>query len=172
MNIKKMSISIIIIMILINITFLPKTLAISDIIEDGDNFLNSADSEEEVVNETKIQEVSSKIYNILLACGIGVAVIVGAGLGIAFILSSAEGKAKISETLVPYIIGCFVVFGAFSIWKIVINIGNGIQENPSTTYTISDDGKHLYCDSCGDELSNIEQHRGKCSNCGAEIEGI
>lgn len=129
MNIKKMIISIIVIMILINITFLPKTLAISDIIEEGDDFLNSGGSEEEVVNKTKIKEVSSKIYNILLACGIGVAVIVGAVLGITFILSSAEGKAKVSETLVPYIIGCFVVFGAFAIWKVVINIGNNIENN-------------------------------------------
>ena len=131
MNIKKMIISIIIIMILINIIFLPKTLAISDIIEEGDNFLNSGGSEEEVVNKTKIKEVSSKIYNVLLAIGIGAAVIVGAVLGITFILSSAEGKAKVSETLVPYIIGCFVVFGAFAIWKVVVNIGNNI-ENTAT----------------------------------------
>ena len=40
---------------------------------------------------------------------------------------SIEGKAKIKEALVPYIIGCIVVFGAFFIWKTLVNIGNDLE---------------------------------------------
>jgi hypothetical protein len=48
--------------------------------------------------------------------------LVGVILGIQFIVSATEGKAKIKEKLIPYCIGCIVVFGAFGIWKLVINI--------------------------------------------------
>lgn len=124
---KKIIISIIIILLLSSVVLVPKTFAIAETIDEGDGFLNAGKSEDEVIDTGKIKKVSSKIYNILLGCAIGVAVIVGAALGITFILSSAEGKAKVSETLVPYIIGCCVAFGAFAIWDVAIRIGNGIH---------------------------------------------
>lgn len=127
MNIKKITFLILVIL-LINIIFIPKTFAFSSIISAGDGFINSGETGEDVINQTQVNEVNSRIYNILLVCGIGVAVIVGAVLGITFILSSVEGKAKVSEALVPYIIGCVVVFGAFTIWKITISIGKNVVD--------------------------------------------
>ncbi len=136
MNVKKLSISIIIVMLLINIMFFPKIFAISEIIKAGDDFLDAGDNpEDNIIDTDNIKSTSSKIYNILLLSGIGVTVIVGAILGISFILSSAEGKAKISEALVPYIVGCFVVFGAFTIWKTAINVGNRIIATSEETPT-------------------------------------
>lgn len=44
-----------------------------------------------------------------------------------FITGSIEGKAKIKEALVPYIIGCIVVFGAFFIWRTLVNTGNSLE---------------------------------------------
>lgn len=173
MNIKRIFIYIVIILLLNSIIFIPKTFAISEVIEDGKNFLNSGDSQNKVIDDGNLKNVNSKIYNILLTCGIAAAVIVGAVLGITFIFSSAEGKAKISETLVPYIVGCFVVFGAFAIWKITINIGNNVEKNvssTSTTYT-KKDGKY-YCDNCGSELGVRGQHNAKCYSCGSDIKGI
>jgi len=45
-------------------------------------------------------------------------------IGIQFIIGSVDEKAKIKETLVPYVIGVFIIFSAFGIWKIVMSIGN------------------------------------------------
>ena len=53
----------------------------------------------------------------------------GAVLGFQFILGSVEGKAKVSEALMPYIVGCIIVFGAFTIWKIAISIGNRVEDS-------------------------------------------
>lgn len=139
MNTKKISISIITILLLINIILVPKTFAMSEIIEQGKGFLEKGEGGDEVINATTLGEINSEIYNVLLVCGIGVAVIVGAILGITFILSSAEGKAKISETLVPYIVGCFVVFGAFTIWKIVVNIGNSVESSVEVIETTTEE---------------------------------
>ena len=51
-------------------------------------------------------------------------ILIGAILGIKFMIGSVEEKAEIKAALVPFIIGCVVVFGAFGIWKIVVTIGN------------------------------------------------
>ena len=43
-------------------------------------------------------------------------------LGIQFMVGSVDQKAKVKDSLIPYIVGCFVIFGAFGIWKIVLTI--------------------------------------------------
>lgn len=35
---------------------------------------------------------------------------------------SVEQKAKVKDSLVPYVAGCIVIFGAFGIWKMVLII--------------------------------------------------
>ena len=64
----------------------------------------------------------SKIYNILFAIGMVIAVVWGITLGIKFLYASAEGQAEIKKQLLPYITGVFIIFGAFGIWKIVLEI--------------------------------------------------
>ena len=76
------------------------------------------------IDTTALKAGSDEIYNLFLAVGTVIAVIVGLILGIQFITSAADEKAKIKETLVAYIIGCVVVFGAFIIWKAFVVIGN------------------------------------------------
>lgn len=53
--------------------------------------------------------------------------VVGIIIGIQFMVASAEDKAKVKETLVPYIVGCIVIFGAFTIWSIAVNLGQGTK---------------------------------------------
>ncbi len=118
----------IIFLILINVMFLNKSFAVTDILESGKDFLQDGEPIGSVINETQLQETSSDLYKILLSIAICVSVIIGAILGFQFILGSAEGKAKVSEALIPYIIGCVVVFGAFTIWKIAVDIGNHSED--------------------------------------------
>jgi hypothetical protein len=97
----------------------------SDIFEDGDDFIKkgaSAAQHDQSANDQDIKDIINEIYSILLPLGVVVTVIVGGVLGIKFMLSSAEDKAKVKESMVPYVIGCVVIYGAFGIWKMVINI--------------------------------------------------
>lgn len=73
-------------------------------------------------NESILKDASDFLYNLLLGIGIIVAVIVGVIIGIKFMMGSIEEKAEYKEMLLPYLISCAVVFGAFGIWKIVVNI--------------------------------------------------
>ena len=74
------------------------------------------------IDTTEVKNQSNKIYNLLLALGIVLAVLIGAVLGIKYMLGGIEEQAKIKETLIPYIVGCVVIFGAFGIWKLAVSI--------------------------------------------------
>lgn len=78
-------------------------------------------------SEGNLKGASDTLFNILLGLGMAAAVIIGVYLGVKFMMSSVEDKAKVKEALIPYIAGCIVVFGAFTIWKLVLllleNIG-------------------------------------------------
>lgn len=78
-------------------------------------------------NEGNLKGASDTLFNILLGLGMAAAVIIGVYLGVKFMLSSVEDKAKVKEALIPYVAGCVVVFGAFTIWKLALllleNIG-------------------------------------------------
>lgn len=110
-------------------TIIPlKVNAVSDMFKDADNFLAAGESPTKtVIDEKKLQSTSNTIYKWLMVIAICVSVIIGAILGVLFITGSIEGKAKIQEALVPYIIGCIVVFGAFFIWKTLVNTGNSLE---------------------------------------------
>lgn len=94
------------------------TTGLGGIISGADGFLNQGTDSVPL----KIKEMSDMIYNILLILGIVIAVIVGMVIGMKFMTGGAEEKAKVKEMLVPYIAGCIVIFGAFTIWKIVVTI--------------------------------------------------
>lgn len=129
---KKLKIVIIIMLVLIfsmNGLGINKVFAstIDETMASADDFLKagqSSDPKYTTIDETALKEGSSTIYNIFLAVGTVIAVIVGLILGIQFIISSADEKAKIKETLLVYFIGCVVLFGAFTIWKAFVEIGN------------------------------------------------
>jgi len=109
-----------------------------NIVSSGDGFLNegknSASSGSIILSEgevntvislpddDKIQSIINDIYNILFPLGVGVTVIIGGALGIKFMMASAEDKAKVKESLLPYVVGCIIIYGAFGIWKIAITI--------------------------------------------------
>ena len=95
----------------------------NDIITYGNNFINSGkDKANANIDPKNLQTLSSTVYNVLLITGIVAALIIGMILGIKFIIGSVEEQAEIKKALVPYIVGCVVVFGAFAIWKIVVNV--------------------------------------------------
>ena len=94
-------------------------------VDDAKKFLE-ADDGTASVDKGELQKASASIYNVLSSIGMIISVIVGIALGITFMMASADDKAKVKEALVPYIIGCIVIFGAFTIWKIVVNTFGGI----------------------------------------------
>lgn len=94
-------------------------------VDDADNFLESADKNV-IVDKSQLEEASNEIYNTLTSVGMIIAVIVGIILGITYMMTGAVDKAKVKESIMPYLLGCIIIFGAFGIWKLVINVMNGV----------------------------------------------
>ena len=97
--------------------------SLSDAIGGADDFIQSGvDDDSPVISEDNLQGMSDMLYNSLLVIATIIAVIVGLVIAIQFMTGSVGERAKIKETLIPYIAGCIVIFGAFGIWKLVVNI--------------------------------------------------
>ena len=124
MNIKKIIILLLIIMsFLINLFSMPSNAAsLDDTLTGADDFVNKGFSTD--MDKSQLHSASYYIYNALLGVGIVVDVIVGMILGIKYMTSDSEEKAAVKETLVTYLKACCVIFGAFTIWKIVVEILN------------------------------------------------
>ncbi len=102
---------------------IPKTYALGDIISSADNFIEDGKNEKNVgLDEGVIKDLSNTMYNILFVLGIVIVVIWGLVIAIKFITGSVEEKAEVKKTLIPYVAGCVVLFGAFTIWKVVVTI--------------------------------------------------
>ena len=99
--------------------------ALSNVVSGADSFIQNGQGGSKIDNDD-IHELSDSLYNILLIIGTVIAMIVGVVLGIQFITGSVEAKSKVKESLIPYVVGCIVIFGAFGIWKLAITILQGI----------------------------------------------
>ncbi len=104
----------------VNYTNVHAADTVDDVMSGAKVFLDKG--QDVVIKGEKLQMTSNFIYNLLLAIAIVVAVIVGMILGIQFMMAGIDEKAKLKETLIPYVVGCVVVFGAFGVWKLAVTI--------------------------------------------------
>ncbi len=99
---------------------------LTDIFSDAREFVNRGRDGQDDFDIENFKINIDTIYNILVTIGIALTVIIGGILGIKFMMASAEDKAKIKEAMIPYVIGCIVIYGAFFIWKIAIVVFSDI----------------------------------------------
>lgn len=92
---------------------------LSDVISGGDDFISSGNSGNKI-DESLLKQTSSQIYNILLTIGIVVDLVVGIIIGIRLMTSEAENKAEAKKSLMVFVVGSVIVFGAFGIWKVLV----------------------------------------------------
>ncbi len=99
----------------------PRTIL--DAIKDATQFLRGGKGQS---SGNFTQDALDGIFNALFIVGSLLTIIIGGILGIKFMVASAEEKAKIKESMIPYVLGCVVIFGAVGIWKLVVSILNGL----------------------------------------------
>lgn len=74
-----------------------------------------------------IKTVGQKIMGIVQTVGVVVAVVILMVLGIKYMMGSAEEKAEYKKTMMPYIIGAILIFGATTIANMVYNFATGLK---------------------------------------------
>lgn len=121
---KKLLINIMVIFIILFNLFIPNAYAgpLQDIMNRAEGFVNNGENGGNVINNDALKEGSNTLYNVLLVIGIAVAFIWGIVLGIQFITGSLGEKADVKKNLIVYIIGCIIIFGAFGIWRLLLQL--------------------------------------------------
>lgn len=99
------------------------SLSVDSIFGGAKDFISQGSGgQAEGINEGEIKTISNVVSGILLTIAIAVTFISIAVMGLNFAIQTVEEKAKIKEAMVPWVIGIFISFGAYGIWKIVMNI--------------------------------------------------
>lgn len=121
---KKLLINIMVIFIILFNLFIPNAYAglLQDIMKRAEGFVNNGENGGNVINNDALKEGSNTLYNVLLVIGIAVAFIWGIVLGIQFITGSLGEKADVKKNLIVYLVGCVIIFGAFGIWKLLLQL--------------------------------------------------
>ncbi len=71
--------------------------------------------------DDQIETIGSKIFTAISNVGIVASVVVVAILGVKYMLGSVDERAEYKKSMMPYLIGAFLVFGASIIGKAVYN---------------------------------------------------
>lgn len=121
---KKLLINIMVIFIILFNLFIPNAYAgpLQDIMNRAEGFVNNGENGGNVINNDALKEGSNTLYNVLLVIGIAVAFIWGIVLGIQFVTGSLGERADVKKNLIVYVIGCIIIFGAFGIWRLLLQL--------------------------------------------------
>ena len=97
----------------------------SDIESQANTFIIKGKGEAGNVDTTEITKQFTEIGQLLSYIGAGVMVAVTSYLGIQYIVSPPDKQGALKEKLIAVVASGIVIFGAYSIWKTVINIVEG-----------------------------------------------
>ena len=76
-----------------------------------------------------IMNVGGNIVSIVTTIGIIVAVVVLLVLGIKYMMGSASEKAEYKKTMIPYLVGALLIFGASAITRVVVSLGTSFNNS-------------------------------------------
>lgn len=98
-----------------------KALTIQEMENKASNFISAGSKNQNIKYENVTAEFSD-LGQILTMIGAGVMVAVTTYMGIKYLTAGPEAQAKLKVQLVGVVVSGMVIFGAYYIWKIVIEI--------------------------------------------------
>lgn len=82
--------------------------------------------EGDVRGQADIANIGGQLLGIFQTVGAVVAVVILLVLGIKYMMGSAEEKADYKKSMIPYVIGAIIIFGAPAIANMVYQLASGI----------------------------------------------
>ena len=77
--------------------------------------------------QDSVVNIGNQLIGIITTVGVVVAVVVLLVLGIKYMMGSAAEKAEYKKTMIPYLVGAVLIFGASAITKVVVDLGSSIN---------------------------------------------
>lgn len=74
-----------------------------------------------------VMNIGNQIIGIITTVGVVVAVVILLVLGIKYMMGSTSEKAEYKKTMIPYLVGAILIFGASAITKVVVGLASGID---------------------------------------------
>lgn len=99
----------------------------SSILEKAKNFIDKGQEGNKIPQST-VEKDLKPIAQILMGYGVLTLLCVGAILGLTYMFSGTDEKSKIKEKLIWYVVAAVIIFGAVSIFNIVISILNNLYD--------------------------------------------
>ena len=129
MKIKKsIIIKIFIIMIFLIVTTLDvQALTLNQISSEAGSIIDRGSNQINAGMVDNITETLMPIGKILTTIGVGVILCVGAIMGIKWITANPEEQAKLKQQLVGLAVSAIVIFGAYTIWSLSIDIASKLS---------------------------------------------
>lgn len=122
-NITRLKIIVIIVLTLIfSLPLYSNATTLDEIMTNADSFLTLDNDSVVTPSEDGIKKMSNTVSNVLLTIAVGVTLISGVIMAMQFAFQSVENKAQIKESMIPWVIGILISFGAFGIWRITMSI--------------------------------------------------
>ncbi len=72
----------------------------------------------------QVVDIGNQIIGIITTVGVVVSVVVLLVLGIKYMMGSASEKAEYKKTMIPYLVGAVLIFGASAITKVVVGLAS------------------------------------------------
>ena len=88
--------------------------------------LDQMTGKDDTVSTSSIGTIGNKILTIITNVGMVLAVVIVAVLGIKYMMGSTEEKAEYKKTMIPYLVGAILVFGAAAIGKAVVGFASSV----------------------------------------------
>ena len=99
----------------------------NSILEKAKNFIDKGQEGNKIPQST-VEKDLKPIAQILMGYGVLTLLCVGAILGLTYMFSGTDEKSKIKEKLIWYVVAAVIIFGAVSIFNIVISILNNLYD--------------------------------------------
>ena len=97
-------------------------LALSNITMDAKVSIDNIKDNDTNVEASGIKNIGSIILSGITGVGIVVSVVMVAILGVKYMLGSAEERAEYKKSMLPYLIGAILLFGASAIANMVVSL--------------------------------------------------
>ena len=88
--------------------------------------LENIENEDPTVETSGLTTIAASIINIVTVIGVVVAVVVLLVIGIKYMMGSASEKAEYKKTMIPYLVGAVLIFGASAITNVVVQLTTSI----------------------------------------------
>lgn len=82
---------------------------------------------EGVHGQTEVQTLGQNLVGIIQTAGVVVSVVILLVLGIKYMMGSAEEKAEYKKSMLPYLVGALILFGASTIANVVYQFATNLQ---------------------------------------------